>query len=105
MACFKPSRNYDSQGGKNPQSIFVPLVTNDAADLWGLKHALTVPAVCYSGGGAISELDADAELVAPIDQRPTRIHIHGLGSRGCRRITEYFLLVHGLGVEQVRRVE
>jgi FHS family L-fucose permease-like MFS transporter len=25
----------------------VPLVTGDAADLWGLKHALIVPAVCY----------------------------------------------------------
>jgi MFS transporter, FHS family, L-fucose permease len=25
----------------------VPLVTGDAADLWGLKHALIVPAACY----------------------------------------------------------
>jgi FHS family L-fucose permease-like MFS transporter len=25
----------------------VPLVTGNAADLWGLKHALVVPAVCY----------------------------------------------------------
>jgi FHS family L-fucose permease-like MFS transporter len=25
----------------------VPLVTGNAADLWGLKHALIVPAVCY----------------------------------------------------------
>jgi FHS family L-fucose permease-like MFS transporter len=25
----------------------VPLVTGNAADLWGLKHALAVPAVCY----------------------------------------------------------
>jgi FHS family L-fucose permease-like MFS transporter len=27
----------------------VPLVTGNAADLWGLKHALGVPAVCYFG--------------------------------------------------------
>jgi hypothetical protein len=47
VARFKPSRNYDSQGGENPQSIFVPLVTGDAADLLGLKHALIAPAVCY----------------------------------------------------------
>src|ERR1700675_4545854 len=53
----------------------------------------------------MSELDADAELVASIDQRPTRIHIHGLGSRGRRRITKYLLLVHGLGVEYVGRIE
>jgi FHS family L-fucose permease-like MFS transporter len=26
----------------------VPLVTGNAADLWGLKHALIVPAVCYA---------------------------------------------------------
>jgi FHS family L-fucose permease-like MFS transporter len=25
----------------------VPLVTGNAADLWGLKHALIVPAACY----------------------------------------------------------
>jgi FHS family L-fucose permease-like MFS transporter len=25
----------------------VPLITGNAADLWGLKHALIVPAVCY----------------------------------------------------------
>jgi FHS family L-fucose permease-like MFS transporter len=25
----------------------VPLVTGHAADLWGLKHALVVPAFCY----------------------------------------------------------
>ena len=25
----------------------VPLVTGNAADLWGLRHALSVPAVCY----------------------------------------------------------
>ena len=25
----------------------VPLVTGHAADLWGLKHALIVPAICY----------------------------------------------------------
>jgi FHS family L-fucose permease-like MFS transporter len=25
----------------------VPLVTGNAADLWGLKHALVVPATCY----------------------------------------------------------
>jgi hypothetical protein len=47
VARFKPSRNYDSHGEKNPQSIFVPLVTDDAADLLGLRHALVVPAVCY----------------------------------------------------------
>src|SRR5882757_6882781 len=57
------------------------------------------------GSRAISELDADTELVAPIDQRPTRVHIHGLGSWGCRRITKYLLLVHGLGVQQVGRIE
>jgi FHS family L-fucose permease-like MFS transporter len=27
----------------------VPLVTGNAADLWGLKHALIVPAACYVG--------------------------------------------------------
>jgi FHS family L-fucose permease-like MFS transporter len=27
----------------------VPLVTGNAADLWGLKHALVVPAACYLG--------------------------------------------------------
>jgi FHS family L-fucose permease-like MFS transporter len=27
----------------------VPLVTGNAADLWGLKHALIVPAACYFG--------------------------------------------------------
>ncbi len=27
----------------------VPLVTGTAADLWGLKQALCVPAVCYFG--------------------------------------------------------
>ena len=27
----------------------VPLVTGNAADLWGLKHALIVPAACYCG--------------------------------------------------------
>jgi FHS family L-fucose permease-like MFS transporter len=27
----------------------VPLVTGTAADDWGLKAALTVPAVCYCG--------------------------------------------------------
>src|SRR5882724_263788 len=53
----------------------------------------------------MSELDADAELVAPIDQRPTRIPIHGLGSRGRRRITKYLLLVRGLGVQQVGPIE
>src|SRR6202790_1795964 len=53
----------------------------------------------------MSELDADAELVASIDQRPTRIHIHRLGSWGCRRITKYLLFVDGLGVQQVGRIE
>src|ERR1700722_5752429 len=53
----------------------------------------------------MSVLDANAQLVAPIDQRPTRIHIHGLGSRRCRRITEYLLLIHRLGVQQVGRIE
>ena len=27
----------------------VPLVTGNAADLWGLKYALIVPAACYCG--------------------------------------------------------
>jgi FHS family L-fucose permease-like MFS transporter len=27
----------------------VPLVTGNAADLWGLKYALIVPAACYVG--------------------------------------------------------
>ena len=27
----------------------VPLLTGDAADHWGLKMALIVPAVCYGG--------------------------------------------------------
>src|ERR1700675_5011220 len=53
----------------------------------------------------MSELDSDAELVAPIDQRPTRLHIHGLGPRGCRRITKYLLLIDGLGVQKVGRIE
>src|SRR3984957_13890506 len=53
----------------------------------------------------ISELDADAQLVASIEQRPTRIHIHRLGAGGCRRVTKYLLLVDGLGVQQVGRIE
>jgi len=27
----------------------VPLVTGNAADFWGLKQALIVPAACYAG--------------------------------------------------------
>src|SRR5882757_5398643 len=53
----------------------------------------------------ISELEADAELVTPINPRPPRILENRSGSRGCRRVAKYLLLVHGLGIQQVGRIE
>src|SRR6266404_9174179 len=53
----------------------------------------------------ISELEADTELVAPINPRPARIPENRLGSWGCCGIAKYLLLVHGPGIQQVGRVE
>ena len=43
----------------------VPLVTGNAADLWGLKHALVVPAACYMtilGFGWFARRESKGEL-------------------------------------------
>src|ERR1700680_337757 len=53
----------------------------------------------------ISELDADTELVAPINPRPARIFENRFGSWGCCGITKYLLLVLEPGIQQVGRIE
>src|ERR1700736_4747756 len=53
----------------------------------------------------LSELDADTELVAPINPRPARIPENRCGSWGCFGITKYLLLVRGPGIQQVGRIE
>src|ERR1700733_2258550 len=52
-----------------------------------------------------SELRAHTKLVTPVDHGPARVPVNRCGSRSRRRVTEYLLLVHQFGVQQVGGIQ
>src|ERR1700723_771935 len=75
-----------------------------------IQPAVPPPTMTTRNGGdrlssRISELDADTELVAPINPRPTRIHVNRFGPRSCCGITKYLLLVLCPGIQQIGHIE